>query len=143
MLGQPFEVEREVLDARLAKVHPVAAELHRHLALVFARQGQHVVVHVDPDDLSLGPHDLGREVADLAGAAAEVEDDIARPHVRRRVTATVIALDDLLGQEGEERGVVAHRAAQRRLLRLCALRVTVQDLYFDVHRHPPNRACLL
>jgi hypothetical protein len=50
-----------------------------------ARDLEHGLVHVDADDAPARPHDLGRDVADLARAAAEVEDDLARAEVARRV----------------------------------------------------------
>ena len=116
-----LDIQGEILDIALQKADAIPAELPRHVGLVLARQREHVVIHVHPDDPPLWPDQLRRQVTDLAAAAAEIEHDIARLHVTRRVAAAVIPGDNLLRQRRQQTGVIVHRTAQRLLRFPCAL----------------------
>ena len=62
---------------------------------------QHLVRHVDPDHLSVGPNDLRGDETNLSGAAAEIEHRLALAQILARIAATVIALDHFLRNDFE------------------------------------------
>ena len=74
---------------------------------------EHLGGHVHSDDAPSGPDRLRGDEADLAAAAAQVEDRLALAQVLARVAAAVVALEDLRGDRLEVAGVVVHRTAQR------------------------------
>lgn len=106
------DVEGEILNSALAKLHVGVAETLGDDGRVAAGDLEHVIGHVDPDDTSRTPHDLGGDEADFASAAAEVEDGFAGADVTRGIAAAVILVDDLLGNDLEQLGIVLNGAAE-------------------------------
>jgi hypothetical protein len=92
-----FEVEGKVLDAALAEFDVVKTNRVADRAPVFAGNREHVVVHVHANDAPGRPDHLRRDETDLSRPAAEIEDRLARLQIARRVTTTVVALDDFRG----------------------------------------------
>ena len=76
-------------------------------------QFEHVVVHVDADDATMRSDDLGSDVADFSAAASEVENGLSRFDPFRRITTSVIALDQFRRQYVEIFVLVIDRTAQR------------------------------
>ena len=107
-----LEVEREILDAALAKLDVLVTDPLRHDRRIRPGHVQHLVRHVDPDHLSLRPDDLRRDETNLAGAAAEIEHGLAFSQIFARVAAAVIAIDDLLRNDFEIFGIVIDRATK-------------------------------
>ncbi len=83
-----------------------------HDGRVAARDLEHFVGHINPDDLARGADDLRGDEANLAGAAAEIEDGLASPQIFARIAATVIPLDHLRGMTLRYSGVVIDWAAK-------------------------------
>src|SRR6267142_224358 len=109
---EPVAVEAEVLDLGLAEGHVGEPDATRDLGGVAPGEGEHLVVHVDPDYASLPADHLGSEEARLAAAGTKVEDGLARPQVPGRVTAAVVAGEHLLRNRREQGGIVRGRTAE-------------------------------
>src|SRR5581483_4865742 len=139
---QPLAVEAEVLDLGLAELDVRVPDPARHLGGVAARDGEHVVVHVDADDTPGGTHDLAREKAELAAARAQVEDRLARAEMPRRVAAAVVTRENLLGDGGEERRIGGGGTAETRLGHGRARRIAPTDGLFHVTVHSHARSSL-
>ncbi len=101
--------------------------------MVFACQGQHVIIHIDADDLALGADDLSCHVADLATTAAQVQYDIARLHITGGVTAAIVFLDDFPGQQLQQALVIVDGTAEAGLHCLCPFRIAFQDGGLGIH----------
>jgi len=129
---EAFEVEAEVLDHPAPELDVGEAQPRGHGVAVAPGESEHLGVAVDADDPPAGADDLGRDVAGLAAAGAEVEHGVARPEVGRRVAAAVIAAEDLLGDGLQEARIVGDRAAELRLDLARRRRVAVPDRGFDV-----------
>lgn len=106
------DIKGEILNSTLAKLHVGVTETLGDDGRVAAGDFEHVIGHVDPDHASRTPHDLGGDEADLAGAATEVEDGLAWADVTRGIAAAVILVDDLLGDDLEQFGIVLNGAAE-------------------------------
>ena len=113
----------------------VVADLLGDGLMVLAGQRQHVGVHVDADHLALGAGHLGGDPAHLAGAGAQVQHCVSRPHEGRRVPTAVVALDDLVGEDLQVGLVVRDRGTEGFLAVLGALGVAGQDSGFFVVLH--------
>ncbi len=136
LLGEPLleqvEIERQVLDPAAAELDVGEAQPlgdHRRRA---PGHRQHLGGHVDADHPALGADHLGGDEADLAGAAAQVEDRLAGLEVAAGVAAAVVALEHLVGDHLEVAGVVVDGAAQVGLALAGAVAVTLFDRLFDV-----------
>ena len=110
---QFFQIERQVLDAALAELHVLKADGLADDGRVFARHGEHVVVHVHADDAARRPNDLRGDETNFSRAAAEVEHRLARLEIFRGITAAVIAVNDFLRDDLEILAVVFDGAAKR------------------------------
>ena len=80
-----------------------------------------------------GAHHLRRDEADLAGAAAEVEDGLALPQVAAGIAAAVVPFEDLLRDHREIARVVVDRAAEVGHALLGPLPIALADDVFDFH----------
>src|SRR5208282_3043827 len=87
--GEQVQVEAQVLNQAAAEFDVVIAEPLGHGGPVPAGQVEHLAIAVHADHSPLGTDDLGGNETHLAASRAEIEDDFARPDVRRRVTAAV------------------------------------------------------
>ena len=104
----------------------------RHYRRRLTGQAQHLVIHIDADDGAPSPSDLGRNKADLAPTAAQVEDGVALAHVARRVAAAVVAFEDRLRNRAKKAGLVVHRAAEHRFALFGRVAVALPNRLFDV-----------
>src|SRR5262249_22952771 len=88
-----------------------------------------------------GADDLRRDIADLAGSTAEVEDGLAWAEIRRGVSTAVVFVDDFWGQHREIARVIRHRAAEGGFCLPGPGRVPLLDDLLDVHelRHEDSR----
>jgi hypothetical protein len=102
ILCQPFlefvQVQAQVLNLPLAELDVVVAQRVADRPLVFTSEMQHRLVEVYADD-SPGPSDLlCTDVADLPSAGAQVQNHLSLADPPARIAATVVTLDDFLGQ---------------------------------------------
>ena len=85
---EPFPIEAEVADARLAEFHVRIAETARHVPRMVAGDRQQVVARLDADHPSRRTYGLARAEAELARTRAEREHGLSRPEIRRRIAAS-------------------------------------------------------
>lgn len=134
MLAKPgleaIQVKGEILDPAAHKSDVLEANPPRHNGGCAPRQGEHRVVHLHADDVSLRPNDLCGDEANLPSTAAQIEDGVSFPHIARRITAAVIALKHVLGNDLEVLGVVVDGAAQGSLAPRGCSRVARPDGIF-------------
>ncbi len=107
-----LQIEAKVLDPSAAELDIGVAEPLGDERSIAPGDLEHLVGHVDADDAPPWPDDLGGDEADLAGAAAEVEDRLAGLEVAARIATAVVPLQDLLWNHLEVPGVVVDRAAE-------------------------------
>ena len=107
-----IEGESQILNPPAMEGHVVPADATGDFPLMFAGQGQHIVVHVDADDPPLRADNLRSDVADFAAPRAKVEHDLPFAHKARRIAAAVIPLDQLGGEDRQVFLIVAHRATK-------------------------------
>jgi hypothetical protein len=101
-------------------------------SLVLARDGEHVVVHIDTDDAAGGPDDLRGDETDFSGAAAEVEDGFAGAEITGWIAAAVIALDYFGRDDFQVLTVVFDRTTEGFDARLCRIAVAITDGAFNI-----------
>src|SRR5262249_33828613 len=149
---EPVAVEAEVLDLSLVEAHVGEADAARDLGGMAAGEREHLVVHVDADHAPLRTDHLGRKEARLAAARAQIENCLTWPQMLGRITAAIVAGEDLPGNGLEQRGIIGGGTAQRALRgpssrgvaaahRLLDIGVLVHEI--TLHRQPrrAQRSC--
>ena len=63
-----IKIQCQVLNAPFAELHIIPPDPRGDLRLILPRQGQHLVVHIDTENLSGCTDDLGSDIADFAAA---------------------------------------------------------------------------
>ena len=124
--------ELQVLDAGAVKLYVVVPQPLSNGRLVFPRQRQHFGVEVHPDHPAGGADQLRRDVTNLAGAGAQVEYRVARPHKQRGVAAAVISLQDLGRDKLQVARVAAGRTTKRQLFGAGSLAVALPHRLFRI-----------
>ena len=109
---EPTVIKSEILNLALMELDVVIAERVSDRRSMLFSECQHVVVHVDANDTTFGPHDLRRDVANLAPTASEIQNRLSLTKVFRRIAAAVVPLEYLLGNDRQIPRVVVHRAAE-------------------------------
>ena len=126
-LVQPLQIESEILDAAPPKLHVCVADPLGDDRRVSTGDLQHLGGHVDADDLARLSHHLRRDEADLACAAAQIEDSLTRPEIAAGIAAAVVPFDDLVRDDLQELRIVVHGTTEGRGLGLCGVGVAILD----------------
>src|SRR4051794_15784247 len=71
----------EVLDPAFPELDVRVADALRHDWGIPARDLEHLIGHINPDDFSLRPHYLRGDETNLSGAASEIEHRLAFPEI--------------------------------------------------------------
>ena len=129
---QPLQIQREILDAALAKLHIGKPDPLRHHRRIAPRHLQHRVGHIHADHPPRRAHHLRRDETNLSRPAPEIEHRLPGPQMLARIAAAVVALDDLRRDDFQILRIVIHRAAQRRLTALRPGGVALLHGRFDV-----------
>ena len=93
----------EALDIALQEPHVVEAEDLGVVGTVALRDEELLGRHVDADDRTAGPHELGERVDVATGAAAEIEHAAALEQRRTNQSAAVVAAEHFRVDAGEQR----------------------------------------
>src|SRR5260370_5631524 len=101
--------------------------------LIFPGQRQHLIVRIDADNLALRANNLRGDVADLAGARTQIEDDIAFADKCRRVSASIVALFDFIRYDAEVLLVILDRTTKARLATMSRPAVSFVDGVFHIN----------
>ena len=129
---QPLQIQGEILDAALAKLHIGKPDPLRHDGRIAPRDLQHCIGHVHADHAPRRAHHLRRDETNLSRPAPEIEHRLPGPQMLARIAAAVVALDDLRRDGFQILRIVIHRAAERRFTALRPGGVAFFDGSLDV-----------
>ena len=116
----------------------VVADIFCDCGCIAAGQGQHVISHVHLDDLPFGVNYLRGNEANISGATTEIQDGFVNLDMLAWVAATVVALDNLIGNGFEVFRVIIDRATKRIFLCLYGGSVTFPDRCFACSAQSPR-----
>jgi hypothetical protein len=106
----PTILDRQILDDALAELD--ISEVHRLRRR--AGSAQHLVGHIDANDLTFGPDLFRSDKAVEAATRSEVDDALSRPQLalRKRIADTGKCLDCAVWHSGDH-GIVIAQASSR------------------------------
>ena len=107
-----FQIESKVLDNAASKIDIGMSDLFGHFLFVLPSQRQHLRVTVNANHLTFGTNNLRSDIAKLAAARTEIQNRFSLVHKRRRITATVVALDDLIRNHFQKISIVFNRTTK-------------------------------